>query len=176
MSILSVVLNALGGAVGAWAAVSFLSKHLGDRLIEKLKAQYGRELAEMQNAFSIGATSHMAETAFDKHIEFCEEYVKALSNALSAIIQPGGIFDITELLTIRQKWVLWLTDEMESNLDQFEQRVSKIGSEAFVFDEYGEDESIQATIESIIGVLRKLLAIEELTTLRGNLVARSLKQ
>jgi hypothetical protein len=32
-------------------------------------------LEEAKNRFTVGATSHMAIVAFDKHVQFCEEYV-----------------------------------------------------------------------------------------------------
>jgi hypothetical protein len=47
-----------------------LSRYLGDRLLEGAKPQHAIDLAEAQNAFSMGATSHMAAVAFDKHIGF----------------------------------------------------------------------------------------------------------
>ena len=42
-------------------------------------------LLEAQNAFSIGATSHMAIVAFDKHVTFCEEYLGEMYQTLSTL-------------------------------------------------------------------------------------------
>ena len=50
----------LGGGAVLWGIVFGLSGHLGDRLLEQMKAQHSKDLADIQNAFSIGATSHMA--------------------------------------------------------------------------------------------------------------------
>lgn len=46
-------------------------------------------ILESQNAFSIGATSHMAGVAFDKYSEFCEEYVKEMYEALTTLTREG---------------------------------------------------------------------------------------
>src|SRR2546430_1218103 len=45
---------------------------------------YDRSLivSELQNSFSIGATSHMAIVAFDKYVEFSEEYVSSMFETL----------------------------------------------------------------------------------------------
>jgi hypothetical protein len=77
---------ALIGAMGGSAAVL---KLLGNRWLEKVKAKYSIELADRQNAFSMGASSHMALVVFDKLIGFCEEYVEAISKPLYALIQEG---------------------------------------------------------------------------------------
>ena len=102
MSLWIVLATVIGGAVGGWATVFGLSKHLGVRLLEKLKAQHSIELAEfaqrqsvllaeMQNAFCMGATSHMAEVAFDKYVGFSEKYVEAMSEVLNT--NPKGSAD-----------------------------------------------------------------------------------
>ena len=169
----------VGSAVGGSAAVLGLSKYLGDRWLEGVKARHSRELAEMQNAFSMGANSHMAAVTFDKHIGFCEEYVDAVSKALPPLIQEGAReepLDLADFFRIRQKWALWLTDDIESKLDQFERLIPKIASEAPVLDTYGAHVSIEASIKSVIAELRKVLVTEELTALRSELVVRSSRQ
>jgi hypothetical protein len=139
---------ALIGAIGGSAAVA---KFLGDWWFEKLKANHSAEMAEIahvrsilladrQNAFSMGTSSHMATVLFDKHIGFCEEYVEATSKALFTLIQAGRKdqpLDAKELSRIRQKWALWLNDEIEANLDRFEQEITRIGGDAQVFDANG---------------------------------------
>ncbi len=190
MALWTVLETIVGGALGGWAMVFGLSRYLGDRLLEGVKAQHSKELAEfahqrsvliaeMQNAFSMGATSHMAAVAFDKHIGFCEEYIDAMSNALQTLIQEGARekpLDATDFFRIRQKWALWLTEDIETKLDQFEHLITKIPSEAPVLDTYGAHVSIETSVKSVIRELRKILATEELTALRSELVVRSLRK
>jgi hypothetical protein len=133
----------------------------------------------MQNAFSIGATSHMATVAFDKHIGFCEEYVEAMFSALYSLIQEGTKgkpLEARDFFRIRQKWALWLTHEIEIKLDRFERDIGKIGAEAQVLDANGAPLSDELSIKRVIADLREALATEELTALRSELVSRSLKK
>jgi hypothetical protein len=186
MNFWTILEGVIGGAVGGWALVFGLSRYLGERLLEGLRAQHGKELAElahqrsvllaeMQNAFSMGTTSHMAAVAFDKHIGFCEEYVGAVSSVLriSGQQRTGTSLDVTNLTRIRQKWALWLTDEIESKLDQFESLVPRVPFEAPVLQADGTLAPTEATIKSVIADLRKVLATEELTALRSELASRS---
>jgi hypothetical protein len=127
----------------------------------------------------MGATSHMATVAFDKHIGFCEEYVEEMSKALYTLIQDGPTYkplNISDFSRIRQKWALWLTQDIEDRLDRFEDHIAKIGAAAQFWDANGAPESNERNIKPIVAYLRNTLAIEELTVLRKELVARSSKQ
>ncbi len=102
----TVVVGLIGSAIAAPAAVG-LTKFLSDRSIERQKARQSRELLETQNVFSVGATSHMATVAFDKHVGFCEEYLEEVYKALSTLIQHGATeepLDTSRFSLIRQKW------------------------------------------------------------------------
>lgn len=181
MDVWTVLVSIAGSAVAGPAAV-FVSRYLGDRSLEALKVRHSKELAklahdrsvlltEMQNAFSMGASSHMATVAFDKHIGFCEAYIRAVSLALRNVIQPGASakpLDVTPLFGIRQKWSLWLTDELERKLDLFELGIGAAGAQ--VFDERGVTLPNDRSIKSLVATLGHLLATEELTDLRSELV------
>jgi hypothetical protein len=175
----TVVGSFIGSAIAGPAAVA-LFKFLSDRSIERQKAQQSKELLETQNAFSIGATSHMATVAFDKHIGFCEEYVEEMSKALHTLIQDGRTeepLDAARFSRIRQKWALWLTREIENELDQFERKISQIiGGAAQDLDANGAPVSNESIITKQIGSLREVLRTEELTALRNQLVVRSSKK
>ena len=168
--------NVLGSASGTALALWF-AKYLGDRSLQKEAQRHSNEQAEIQNTFSMGATSHMATVVFDKYVGFCEEYVAAMSNTLPTLIGGRTTQTPSEFVGIRQKWALWLTDEVESKLDGFERRIPRIPSEAPILDAYGGHvSSIEDSVKSVISDLRKVLATEELTTLRAELVARSSRQ
>src|SRR5580704_2666234 len=150
-TVIVTVITAIGGP-------AVVLKVVGDRLLERQKAQYGIEMAERQNAFSMGANSHMATVVFDKYVGFCEEYVVAMSNTLPTLIQAGTTQTPGDFVGIRQKWALWLTDDIESKLDRFEQLIPRIPSIAPVLDPHGEHESsIEMRVKSVISELRKVL-------------------
>jgi hypothetical protein len=171
----TVVVSLIGSAIVGPASVG-LSKFLGDRSIERQKAQQSRELLETQNAFSVGATSHMATVAFDKHIGFCEEYVEEMYKALHTLIQDGKTEeapDARRFSRIRQKWALWLTHDIENKLDQFELQITQIiGGAAQDVDANGPV-SNERSIARNIAYLREVLRTEELTALRNEMVIRS---
>jgi hypothetical protein len=172
------ILQNVTGAAGGTALVLFLARYLGDRSLQRFTQRHTTEQAEMQRTFSIGATSHMAEVAFDKHILFSEQYCETVSKILPAQIQGDeaeGEVLLAELSRIRQRWALWLTDDMEAKLGQYERGVARIPFEAPVLDADGFPAPLEASVRWAIGELRKLLAIEELTALRRELVLRSLK-
>jgi len=169
------IVSLVGSTIPA-AAVG-ISTFLITRSIERYKAQQGKELLQTQNAFSVGATSHMATVAFDKHIGFCEEYVEEMYKALHALIQDGRTeepLDRRRFSRIRQKWALWLTHEMENELDRFERKITQIvGGPAQDVDANGAPMSNERSIARNIADLRRVLRIEELTALRNELVIRS---
>lgn len=190
LSILQTVFNAVLSGLGASAIVYGLSKHLGDRWLESLKARHSKELAELaheravllsekQNIFLMGATSHMATVAFDKHIGFCEEYLEATARALERLNEVGPSrqepLDLQRFLVIRQKWALWLTDEIEGRLDTFESTIKAIAEGVPLVDGSGDPMSNERSVKTLIGSLRQLLATEELTALRTELVTRSMR-
>ncbi len=124
----------------------------------------------------MGATSHMATVAFDKHIGFCEEYVEEVSKALQPLIQDGSRqepLDARRFSRIRQKWALWLTNEIDGELEQFERHVTQLGAEAPAVDANGDRVSNESSIKTAIAFLREVLRTEELTALRNKLVIGS---
>lgn len=161
-------------------------------------------IIDKQNQFVLGASSHMATVAFDKHVTFAEEYVSEMKSALKTLFKDGPadtIFPHTRALyDLRQKHSLWLTLEMDNDLEKFESVLRKIGASAtyvahspngekwqFHFDEMykrfaavmgwkewnGEALSDDNTIAFFISKLRNVLGIEELTRMRGLLISKA---
>ena len=54
------------------------------------------EIQANQLKFNLGATSHMANTAFDKHIEFCEAYMRELQNTFYNLFAKGDTEEALE--------------------------------------------------------------------------------
>lgn len=89
---------------------------------------------EANNRFSLGASSHMANTAFDKHVLFCEQYVAEVQNTLSTLYRDGprdsALAHAHTLYNIQEKHRVWLTRDIEQNLEQFEKVLREIGAGA----------------------------------------------
>lgn len=116
-------LIALPGAAGLLAA-------LWDVVKADLEHQHRLEEKSAENAFVLSATSHMAKTAFDKHVEFCEKYVARVNEALFALFRvgPSSAQKVAEdLHSIRLEFALWETRDVASPLEKFEHALRMIG-------------------------------------------------
>lgn len=80
------------------------------------------------------AGSHMANVAFDKYAQFCEEYSEAFHKALDTLTQHGPsekvLVNTVELYRIRRKWTIWITIDTDDQLDRFEKVLREIGASA----------------------------------------------
>jgi hypothetical protein len=159
-------------------------------------------ILESQNAFSMGATSHMANVAFDNYSSFCEEYVAEMFLTLATLMREGPRKSAFEhgrnLSNIRNKWAVWLTPEIDGRLAPIEKELRTIGSEAWIHEQapgHGSSEAMftafakviglenwqgkplrdEFTVTAVINQLRRILGTEELSRLRSELVTRALR-
>lgn len=93
-----------------------------------------QQLQDAKNYFLLGASSHMANVAFDKHAKFAEEYVAEAHSALVKLFQEGptseALDHATTLYGIQKTYRVWLTEEIEERLDRFEGALRKVGAGA----------------------------------------------
>ena len=100
------------------------------------QASYEKQLdiQSRQFQFTLGAASHMANIAFDKHVDFCERYMSEIHDMVHTFFREGeteeALTHARKLYALREQYATWLTDEINSNLDKFESTIRKIGSEA----------------------------------------------
>jgi hypothetical protein len=121
----------------AWL-IRCLVKQALDRDIEVFKHELRKaheiQMEEAKNRFTVGATSHMANVAFDKHIQFCEEYVKGVSDALLELhrmtVRADALGHANKLAEIRQRWLVWVPSELARALVQFEFALRDVGAHA----------------------------------------------
>jgi hypothetical protein len=102
----------------------------------------------------------MATVAFDKHVEFCEKYHEEVHRSLQAFVQDGVTqepVDVASFFRIRQKCPLWLTNEIDGELERFERRVTQLGGEGPDVDATGERRgSNEASIKRAIAFMREV--------------------
>lgn len=132
-------------------------------------------LEEAKNRFTIGATSHMASIAFDKHVQFCEEYTRAVNRALTTLFRRAVHVDIlndaARLSGLRTKWTLWLNPEMEAQLAKFEGALRTIGANAGLLDALRADADRTEAIKQAYGTLAAVMGFE---TWQGETVSSDL--
>ncbi|MFA6077215.1 MAG: hypothetical protein WC735_04040 [Candidatus Paceibacterota bacterium] len=90
------------------------------------------ELQNKQQDFALGTASHMADVAYNKHVEFCEDYMKRVQEGFQELLRDGPSVNAIkigrELVGIRKKHSCWLTKEIEKSLEPFEHALIKIGA------------------------------------------------
>jgi len=199
-SIVSEVILSLAGIPAVLALFGALFQLARDRI------EFDRSvlMEQSKNAFTVGATSHMAIVAFDKHVLFCEEYITEVRAALDTLTRRGPHADLlvhsSKLYAIREKWALWITPEIGENVGGFENALRRIGSDAWLADQHLDMEDRPALVKkmfsefkTVMGIdipeeeqlseevrvlkvfeaLRKALGIEQLTSLRSELIQRA---
>jgi hypothetical protein len=96
--------------------------------------QRNQILQDYQNRFSLAASSHMANVAFDKHVQFCEEYVAEVQQTLLTLFRNSATEELfrhtAKLSDIQAKFVVWLTPQIETDLELFELALRKLGATA----------------------------------------------
>lgn len=109
-------------------------------LVQTLRDQVAHDRAltmfAAEKLFTIGASSHMANIAFDKHVQFSEEYAKEVHETLMTLSREGptenALRHATNLYILRQKHAVWLTVKLEADLELFESALRKLGSNAYM--------------------------------------------
>lgn len=90
------------------------------------------ELQKMQHVFNIGTTSHMANVAFDKHVEFCEKYMKELYETSKTLFRQGptkeAIPHALNFIELRKNYAVWITEDINENLSIFEKALIRLGA------------------------------------------------
>jgi hypothetical protein len=151
-------------APGVLALIAALFQLLRDEADLERK----RLLQNEQQRFTLGAASHMANTAFDKHVEFCEDYMSEINSVFRTLFREGetpeALAHTGTLFTLRETYSLWLTESMSDNLDKFEGALRKLGAQAhFVgqtlgVEQYAEQRSIR--IQQNSELLKEILGID----------------
>lgn len=134
--------------------------------------------------------------------EYVEEMQKALITFLTEGPSKKVLGHVTRLVDIRRTWAVWLTPELETELGRFEGAIQSMGAKAWLLDQVpemeqrtkvvgemyaefaeligmarwdGKDISHERAVATIIGKLRNILGVDELTKLRNELVKRALE-
>lgn len=127
------------------------------------------ELQKRQQIFNLGATSHMANVAFDKHVEFCEIYMQEVHNTVVTLYREGptekALEHAAELHLLRQEYSAWLTDEINEQLFPFEQALRSLGvNEQFIkttINSKPHQESRSKKIDKVYEEFKRLLTIDD---------------
>ena len=126
------------------------------------------EMQKQQHIFELGAMSHMANVAFDKHVEFCECYMKEVHHTVSTLFKEGptakSLTHANKFAEIRQEFAAWVTDEISEKLFLFEKALRDMGAAkahaTSLSGEAAHDEERRKAIRTVWEQFNKILTIQ----------------
>lgn len=93
-----------------------------------------RSLQKDQQIFSLGAASHMAAVAFDKHVQFCEVYMSEAHEAVGTLFREGptpkAMEHAARLFEAKRQFAAWIPKVIGLKLEPFENALQKIGAQS----------------------------------------------
>jgi hypothetical protein len=162
----SVGMFGIASGLLAWLVKSLVGQSLARDLKAfelNLQKAHAVEMEEAKNRFTVGATSHMANVAFDEHVLFCEEYVAEMQRGLTTLFRKGphqeALTHADRLSGIREHWAVWLTPEIETELGKFESALRTIGSHAWLVKEAPNDPDRGVSIHEMYGKFAEVVGL-----------------
>ncbi len=157
-------LVALPGVGALFAALFQLAR-------DEARFEKDRELQRLHQTFTLGVSSHMSNVVFDKHVEFCERYMKEVDATVTTLFREGptelALRHAGNLYGIRREHSAWLTAEMSEHLEPFESTLRKLGADTgFVRSTHGSPEYAQqrsAVVEQMYSTFAEVLDLDPKT-------------
>ena len=158
-----------GEVIQGLAAVPLVGS-LVAALLQLLKDMAAHEKAIALQAadqrFALGASSHMANVAFDKHVEFCESYVQEVFSTLDTLFKEGptnqALQHAFKLSEQRRKFALWVTPTIETHLQEFEKALRAIGADDWCLRNAGRIDNRHEVVERLYKKFADVLGVENM--------------
>ena len=148
-------ISGAGGIVGI--IIQIFRDHMASERSKLLQSQ--------QQDHVLAVTSHMADVTFDKHVEFCESYINALTRGLFTLWASGPskrALDVSlELMKIRQDNPTWIPAEIDSRLIEFENGISNIGLKHYELETLSVGEERSKIIKESSDIFKVIMGIKE---------------
>jgi hypothetical protein len=155
------ILAGVAGNVGVVALVCALFQLLRDQAAHEKEVWLRRD----DQQFHVGVTSHMANTVFDKHVVFCEEYMAEVNATVDTLVREyatrAAVDHANSLFHIRRRHATWVTTSMSQRLSGFEDAVRSVGARAHFAEEVRENpayaEQRTAAMKAVRGDFERIL-------------------
>ncbi|ODS62220.1 MAG: hypothetical protein ABS37_13035 [Acidovorax sp. SCN 65-108] len=135
------IFERLGADATAWAQLPIVGGLVGalfQLVRDDAAADRAKQLEQYKQKFVFGAQSHMAQTIWNKQVEFCEAYASELDKCVAVLYADGPAKSAgncaTALFAIRRRYAVWVPADLETKLDPFEKALRDIGNSAHVAD------------------------------------------
>lgn len=94
------------------------------------------QLQKQSHVFSLGATSHMANVAFDKHVQFCEAYLQEVDEVVRLLFIKGPTLEVSKHIAnfgdLQRKYSAWIPKEMALELAPFVDTLQEIAAKTYL--------------------------------------------
>lgn len=134
-------------------------------------SQFERQqhLQRDQQVFSIGASSHMSTVAFDKHVEFCEAYMREVHETVNLLFREGPTGEAMDcagkLFNLKREYAAWIPKPVALKLEPFENALHQLGRKHHLAKQLGSDDrSIRSdAIEESYSLFSNLLGLQSVS-------------
>ena len=127
-------INEIYRGIASLPAITALFAALFQLFRDNASHQRSLQLQQEQQLFNLGATSHMANTVFDKHVEFSEKYLTEVHELVVTLTREGPTKSALEhagkLYSLRIAYTAWITPEIDEKLMPFERAIREIGAKS----------------------------------------------
>lgn len=119
-----------------------------------------------QQLFSLGASSHMSTVAFDKHVAFCEAYMREVHETVGTLFREGPTAQAMgcaqKLFSLKREYAAWIPKQVALKLEPFENALHRLGVEYHLVNQLGSDdrETRSKAIEESYSLFRNLLELQ----------------
>lgn len=121
------------------------------------------ELQRKQQLFNLGIASHMANVAFDKHVQFCEQYISRMQQGLTELFQQGPTRDSLrfcgDLADTRRSFAAWITKDLKDKIAPFEDALYKIGVSNILLEHLAVGEKRSREVEQMYQIFSEVLGL-----------------
>lgn len=124
-----------------------------------------RYLQSDGQVFALGASSHMSTVAFDKHVEFCEAYMREVHVTVETLFREGptgrAMDCAQKLSSLKREYSAWIPKSVSLRLEPFESVLHGLGVESHLAGSLkGSDHDVRLdAIKKSYSMFRDLLGL-----------------
>jgi hypothetical protein len=160
-------IDAVFKGIASTPAIVALIGALYQILREQAAFEKQRYLQRQEQFFNLGVTSHMANTAFDKHVEFCEKYMKEVHSTVATLFRHGptkeAFENVGHFIELRREYAAWVPRDVGLQLEPFENALSRMSTQMGLADDLiGDGQSHDVRVKAIHeahSIFKKVLQI-----------------
>jgi len=106
----------------------------------------------------------MANVAFDKHVQFSEQYISRMQQGLTELFQTGSaggsLKFCSDLIDVRLSFRAWITEDVEAKVMPFEDALRKIGARNIVLEALPPGEERTRVVDEMYQVFSGVLELK----------------